>query len=402
MVPLSLSDLTKHISNVLESDPQLRNLWIEAEVASWKRAASGHVYFSLKDVGASINGVMWRSSAVAHTWLPRVGDQVLVHGYVAVYAERGVYQLYANRVQPAGRGQLYAEFEALKMRLNELGLFDEERKRTVVSMPARIGVITSANAAALRDVLHVLALRWPQVSTVLFPTLVQGADAPRQIVAALEAANRYSAAQAPIDTLLLVRGGGSMEDLWAFNDAGVAHAIASSKISVIAGIGHETDFTIADFVADLRAPTPSAAAAAAVPDQYEMIDRLLAIQSNLQRRVEEHLSAMQQTLQAQSNRLVRVHPQRQLDRYRQQLDERTRHLHAHVQRLLTQRQEHVRAADMHLIALDPKRVLRRGYSIVQHEVNGVTGQIVRGPEELSTGDRLLVQGADGAYSVETV
>ncbi|MCA9972288.1 MAG: exodeoxyribonuclease VII large subunit, partial [Anaerolineales bacterium] len=261
-----MTAVTLHIRQLLEQDDALRDLQVLGEVSNWKRAASGHIYFRLKDSGATITAVMWRNAAQAQSWLPREGDQVVAHGYVGVYPENGAYQLYVNRLQPAGKGQLYARFEALKEKLAAEGLFDEERKRPVTSLPRRIGVVTSADAAALRDILRVLSARWPLVDVVIFSTLVQGAEAPARIVAAIETANRYSRDVEPIDTLLVARGGGSIEDLWAFNDEGVARAIAASAIPTISGVGHEVDFTIADFVADVRAPTPSAAAAGAVPD----------------------------------------------------------------------------------------------------------------------------------------
>ncbi|MBI3958928.1 MAG: exodeoxyribonuclease VII large subunit, partial [Chloroflexi bacterium] len=283
MNPITISAITTHIVNLFEGDELLRDVWLLGEVSNWKKAASGHIYFSLKDAGAALSGVMWKGNAFRHTWLPREGDQVLAHGYVGVYPERGSYQFYADEIRPAGRGQLYAQFEALKEKLATEGLFDAGRKRPIPPQPRRLGVVTSAGAAALRDVLRVLAQRWPLVEVILFPTLVQGGDAPGQIVAALGAANRFGQGGSlfdagtpwvPLDTILLVRGGGSIEDLWSFNDEGVARSVAASRVPVIAGVGHETDFTIVDFVADLRAPTPSAAAA--VPDRWEVIEQLRA------------------------------------------------------------------------------------------------------------------------------
>ncbi|MGB5050904.1 MAG: exodeoxyribonuclease VII large subunit, partial [Caldilineaceae bacterium] len=260
MNPITISAVTTHIVNLFEGDERLRDVWLLGEVSNWKKAASGHIYFSLKDAGASLSGVMWKGNAFRHTWLPREGDQVMAHGYVGVYPERGSYQFYADEIRPAGRGQLYAQFEALKGKLAAEGLFDAESKRPIPAQARRLGVVTSPGAAALRDVLRVLSQRWPLVEVILFPTLVQGNDAPGQIVAALEAASRFGNTGSlfdgePLDTILLVRGGGSIEDLWAFNDEGVARAVAASRVPVIVGVGHETDFTIVDFVADLRAPT---------------------------------------------------------------------------------------------------------------------------------------------------
>ena len=395
MTPITISSLTGHIKTLLETDDLLRDVWVTGEVSSWKRAASGHVYFTLKDSGATVNAVMWRNSTVQHTWLPSTGDQILAHGYVGIYPERGAYQLYVNRIQPAGRGQLYAQFEALKARLDAAGLFDMERKRPIVPAPARLGVVTSADAAALRDVLRVLSARWPMVEVVVFPTLVQGADAPPQIVAALDAANRYSVEVAPLATILLVRGGGSIEDLWAFNDERVAYAVAASAIPVISGVGHETDFTIADFVADLRMATPSAAAAAAVPDRMEHIEQLRALRRGMAQRAAQEIGVEARHLAHLRGRLARVHPQRQLDQRRQLLDARRERLHGTARGRLDRRREQVRAARLRLGALSPLAVLNRGYSIVQK----ADGTVVMGPDESGTGETLTVRAAHGAYTV---
>lgn len=393
--PLTVSKLTAHLVRLFEQDDALRDVQVVGEVSNWKRAASGHIYFRLKDAGATINAVMWKGSALAHSWLPREGDQVIAHGYVSIYPEGGAYQLYANRLLPAGKGQLYAQFEALKERLRAAGLFDAERKRPIPAQPARLGIVTSPDAAALRDILRVLAARWPLVEVLIFPTLVQGADAPPRIVAAIEAANRYRDTVAPIDTLIVARGGGSIEDLWAFNDERVANAVAASAIPTIAGVGHETDFTIVDFVADLRAPTPSAAAAAAVPARDEVRGQIAASRQMLLQRATQHLRHARRSLVQSVARLQRIHPQRQLDQQRQRLDERGRRLHLAVDRALLQRRDRRLAVAQRLEALNPRRVLGRGYSIVQRE----DGAVVTTPELVVAGERLTVRAAGGEYAV---
>ncbi len=395
MNPLTISALTTHIVSLFERDETLRDVWVTGEVSSWKRAASGHIYFSLKDSSATINAVMWRGSAQAQAWLPRAGDQVLAHGYVGVYPERGAYQLYVNQVRPAGRGQLYAQFEALKRRLAEAGLFDEERKRPIPAQPRRIGVVTSADAAALRDILRVLSQRWPLVDVVVFPTLVQGSEAPGQIEGALATANYYDAAVEPLDVIILARGGGSIEDLWAFNDERVAQAVADSVVPVICGVGHETDFTIADFVADLRASTPSAAAAAAVPDRAEAAEGLAAARRWLASQAQARLEAERVRLGQLLQRLERTHPQRRLDLQRQRLDERQARLHRTMDRLLERESASVLAARQRLDALNPTGVLSRGYSIVRNEA----GQVITAPDQVAPGDPLRVHAAGGEYGV---
>ena len=407
MEPLSITALTTHIVSLFEQDATLRDVWLTGEVGTWKRAASGHIYFTLKDQGATVNAVMWRGSARAHGWLPQAGDQVVAHGYVGVYPERGAYQLYANRLQPAGRGQLHAQFEALKATLAAQGLFDPERKRAVPSAAQRIGVVTSPDAAALRDILRVLAERWPLAEVVLFGTLVQGSEAPPQIVRALAAANRYHAqaldvqhqAQ-PLDVILLARGGGSLEDLWAFNDERVARAVAESALPVVAGVGHETDFTIADFVADLRAPTPTAAAAVVVPDRVDVREGLVASQRWLAHRADGTLATERRALDDAAQRLRRLHPQRQLDRDRQRLDDYGQRLNAAAQRLLRRRREQQRSALQELEALNPQRVLQRGYSIVQRTSTPADhAEIISAPAQVQRDEELTVRAAGGAYRV---
>jgi exodeoxyribonuclease VII large subunit len=395
MEPLTVSKLTTHIVQLFERDDQLRDVEVIGEVSNWKRAASGHVYFRLKDSGATINAVMWRGAAQAHSWLPRDGDQVLAHGYVGVYPEGGAYQLYANRLRPAGKGQLYARYEELKQKLQAAGLFDVERKRPLSPRPQRIAIVTSADAAALRDILRVLSARWPLVEVIVFACLVQGSEAPAQIAAAIAAANRYSATVAPIDTLILARGGGSIEDLWSFNDERVAYAVFNSALTVVSGVGHETDFTLVDFVADLRAPTPSAAAAAATPDRAEWLGQLAAVQRSLEQRALDLLEHEQWHLGQLAARLGRTHPGRQLDRRMQSLDERTRRLHGALERRLQRLAEQRTAAVYRLEALNPQRVLQRGYSIVQRE----NGAVVLGPQDAAAGETLIVRAAHGQCRV---
>ncbi len=393
--PVTVSSLNLYITQLFERDELMRDLWIIGEVSNWKRATSGHVYFSLKDSGATLSAVMWKSHTFAHTWLPKDGDQIIAHGYVGVYPERGQYQLYVNRIQPAGRGQLYAEFEALKTRLATAGLFDAVRKRSLPAQPQRIGIVTSATAAALRDILRVLTVRWPLVQVVLFPTLVQGNEAPAQIVCALRNANQYSTTIDRLDTLILARGGGSIEDLWAFNDERVAYAIFESACPVVTGIGHETDFTIADFVADVRAPTPSAAAAVVTPDRTDALEQFVNRRQWLMRWMDQKLQQEQQHLTHIHQRLQRIAPNRQLDLRRQQVDDRVRHLDYIIQRKLERWQDRTNLAHARLGALSPVNVLRRGYSIVQR----ADKTVVTTPTMVTQDEILEVHSSGGSYHV---
>jgi exodeoxyribonuclease VII large subunit len=395
MNPITVSALTLHISLLVEGDELLRDLQVTGEVSNWKRAASGHIYFRLKDAGATINAVMWKGQALAQGWLPREGDQVIAHGYVGVYAEGGSYQLYVNRLQPAGRGQLYAQFEALKARLAAEGLFDAARKRLLPARPRRIGVVTSPDAAALRDILRTLAGRWPLVDVVVFPTLVQGGEAPGQIVAAIQAANRFHLERETIDVLIVGRGGGSLEDLWAFNDERVARAIAASAVPTVSAVGHETDFTIADFVADVRAPTPTGAATLTTPNRADLLAQLAAVEAGLQQRALTRLQQERRHLEQAARGLHLASPRRQLDQQRQRLDDRIRRLDAAALRSLERARDRLNGAQLRLTALNPQGVLERGYSIVQR----ADGRVVTAPEQAAQGDPLLVRAAGGSYRV---
>ena len=433
MNPLTITQLTAHVTSLFEQDELLRDVWVLAEVSRWTRAASGHIYFSMKDSGAVINSLMWRGNAHRHTWLPNEGDQILAHGHVTVYPERGQYQFYADEIRPAGRGQLYAQFEALKERLAAEGLFEEERKRPIPVSPRRLGIVTSQSAAAFQDVLRVLRQRWPLADSVLFQTQVQGAEAPGQIVAALAAANRFTAGAGspgafskevlaelpllfnddgastfdsepghawrdvgPLDTILLVRGGGSIEDLWAFNEEAVAYAVAGSKVPVVTGIGHETDFTIADFVADLRAPTPTGAAVAATPDRWEMLDGVKQTRLWLLRAGSEEVSGRRVQWQELRRRLVRSAPLRQIDLARQRLDDVEERLRRITSSELRRRKEQLESGIARLEGLNPSGVLSRGYSIVQKS----DGSVVSAPGQTAIGERLQVRSAGGAYPVQ--
>jgi exodeoxyribonuclease VII large subunit len=274
----TVSDLTRYLRELLENDFNLQDLWVEGEVSNISRPSSGHLYFTLKDAGASLRCVMWRNAVLRQAYLPGDGEAVEVHGAIGVYEAGGIYQLYADLLRPAGEGALFQEFLRLKARLEAEGLFDPARKRPLPAWPATIGIVTSPTGAALRDMLDTTRRRFPLARVVLAPTPVQGDEAPAGIVSALERLNRLVGPA----LILLARGGGSIEDLWAFNDERVVRAVVASQAPVITGVGHETDFTLADFAADLRAPTPTAAAELATPDQAELRLDLAAARSRLE------------------------------------------------------------------------------------------------------------------------
>ncbi len=287
---LTVAQLNRAVASLFERS--VPPVWVSGEISNLTRAASGHYYFTLKDSGAQVRAVMFRGRAQYLDFNPREGDRVQVRALVTLYEPRGDFQLNVEVMRRAGAGDLYQRFLALKARLQGEGLFDAERKRPLPPLPRQIGIITSLQAAALRDVLTTLTRRAPQIPVLIYPSPVQGADAPAGLLAAL----RSAIARAECDVLLLVRGGGSIEDLWAFNDEALARALAASPIPVVCGVGHETDFTIADFVADLRAPTPTAAAEQVAPDRGRLMERVLAFAERLNELTQRRLDSAGQRL----------------------------------------------------------------------------------------------------------
>lgn len=424
---LSVSELNRLARLALEK--ALPSCWVAGEISNLSRAASGHWYFTLKDAQAGVRCAMFRNRNQFVDWQPREGDRVEVRAQPTLYEARGDYQLIVEAMRRAGAGALFEAFLKLKAKLEQEGLFAPERKRALPRYPRAIGIITSPRAAALRDVLTTLKRRWPAAAVVLYPTPVQGAEAPAGLRAALGQATR----RMECDVLLLVRGGGSLEDLWAFNDESLARAIAASPIPLVSGVGHETDFTIADFVADLRAPTPTGAAQLATPDREELaqhLDHLKRRQVQARRR---HLESLAQRLDSLTRRLR--HPAQHLAAQRQHLDHLTDRLRlarlAHRERArrrvdrlyerlaagkpnptaLREPVRRLRAAlarawgnhpdrnrlatlTAHLGHLNPQAVLERGYSITRD----AQGRVVRDGSLLTEGERLELAFARGSAS----
>ena len=389
----SVSDLNRYVRQMLETDIHLQDVRVAGEISGFRTYPSGHWYFTLKDASAQINCVMWRSRAEkqAARFMPRDGDAVEAHGNVTLYETRGQFQLDVAWLDPAGEGALYREFLQLKARLEAEGLFAPERKRPRPAWPRVIGIVTSPAGAALRDVLNILRRRFPIAQVILSPTAVQGADAPPQIVAALEAL----VAQKP-DVIIVARGGGSLEDLWAFNDERVARAIAASPIPVVSGVGHETDFTIADFVADLRAPTPSAAAELVTPTP---IDDLRAGVDALTGRLTDALGSAVQLkrlelaeLQAQ---LKGLSPQAQFASAGQHLESLRSRLAMGMAYRLSLERERWNGLAQALHNVSPLGVLNRGYAIVSKPGGGV----VRRANEVKPGEALKVKVSQGEFGV---
>jgi exodeoxyribonuclease VII large subunit len=368
----------------------LQDLWLVGEVSNYTQAASGHVYLTLKDPECQLRCVMWRSIAARQAYLPSSGDEVLAHGHISVYEAGGAYQFYIDAIQPRGIGELYLQFEALKERLAHEGLFDEARKRPLPPFPRCIGVASSPTGAAFRDILNVLSRRYPLVSVILAPTLVQGTEAPTQLVDALLALQK----RPEIDLIIVTRGGGSLEDLWAFNDEGLARAIADCAVPVISGVGHETDYTISDLVADMRAPTPSAAAEIAVPDCWELANQLENYETRLSQRIYDICVQKRTALTHMNERLARHSPQGQIDQYRQRLDDRARQLTRLLTYDLRLKREKVASYQRQLDSLNPLKALERGYAIVRR---GIGGEIVHSRNQVKAGDLVQIQVTDGTF-----
>ena len=431
----AVSELAEVLRGLLEDS--LPNVWVQGEISNLAKPTSGHWYFTLKDEQAQLRCAMFRNANFYVRPPPANGDAVLIRGKVGIYPARGELQLIVDHMEPAGTGTLLRAFEALKAKLAAEGLFDPALKRPIPEAPRRIGLVTSATGAAVHDVLTTLARRWPLAEVFLYPVPVQGAEAPPAIVRALAELPR----RAPVDVLLLVRGGGSLEDLWAFNDEAVARAIRACAVPVISGVGHEVDVTIADFAADLRAATPTAAAELATPDIAEWAARMEGLNEQLLASVERRLEGAADQLQGLLARLNLLHPGRRLqDRAQRldELDERLRHallgrlrlhrerlkaqsgrllradpglrlaserrhldalaalLQGRVQALLTTRKSRLAGAQLLLDSLNPESVLARGYAIVR----GPDGAVLRDAAQVQPGQAIEAELARGSFSAE--
>ena len=388
---LSVGDLNRAIAASLED--RFDTVWVSGEISNFKAYDSGHWYFSLKDEEGQIRCVMFRGRNGQVGFMPQSGDLVEVSASLGMYVPRGDIQLTVQTLRRAGMGGLYEAFLKLKAKLAKEGLFDEERKREIPTHPRSIGIVTSPQAAALKDVLSTLARRAPHIPIVIYPTLVQGPDAPAGIIAALKAAEKENA----VDVILMVRGGGSIEDLWAFNDEQLAYAIADSSIPVVSGVGHETDFTIADFVADLRAPTPTGAAELAAPRRDQMLQELDAIMQALLQRVNQRIEREAQNLDQLALRLSHALPNP--DRMREQITSWQQRLN----QAWSVRMENWKRNQAHyqsqLEMLNPQRTLERGYAVILNKEHDQL-KAVRNTKELVLEKTYQVRLAEGEAEIQ--
>ncbi len=380
----TVGEITRHIRRLFETDTELKDVWVQGEVSNLTKARSGHWYFTIKDAKSQLRCVMFRSQAGRVRIDVRTGDEIQVHGRVSVYDARGEYQLYADKMQAVGGiGDLYAQFEALKVKLAAEGLFDKAHKQAIPPFPQQIGVVTSPSAAAWQDIQNVLRRRFPLAPVILSPTLVQGADAPPQIMQALRRLIRYT----NVDVIIIARGGGSLEDLWCFNNEMVARAVADSDIPVISGIGHDIDFTIVDFVADLRAPTPSAAAELASPNQDDLRQGLDRLQTRLISLFDSAIGEKERDLLSRQNALRYVSPRQTIEAAQDSVAAWQGRLEraAHLQ--ILRLDERLASATKALEAANPQHILARGYALVRDDY----GNIIRSALQVRKNQRLRLQ-----------
>ena len=391
---VAVGELTRYLANLISEDRALRNLAVKGEISNFKQYASGHCYFNLKDAQGIIPCVMFRSSASRLRFRPEDGMAVIAAGSVNVYVEGGRYQLYVNDMLPDGVGDLAMAFEQLKARLSQEGLFDQEHKKPLPIYPATIGIVTSSSGAVLRDIYRVSKRRFPGIRLVLKPVQVQGTGAAEQIAQAVDFFNAHYL----VDVLIVGRGGGSLEDLWAFNEEVVVRAIYNSAIPVISAVGHETDFTLADFVADERAATPSQAAEMAVRDGQEIAAQLLSLQTRLRNSAVQQLDIRRKGIVHLLTRPVMENPHLMLEQRMERLDNLAARLGQSGSQQLKQQVQHLTHLMDKLELMNPMNTLRRGYGMVRSKDNRVIATI----QEVQAGDRIQVELQDGIIHAQAV
>ncbi len=395
---LTVTQLNEFVKRMIDSTPQLMNVYVKGEISNFKNHYStGHYYFTLKDEGSQIKAVMFKSAAAKMKFIPEDGMKVTAHGRISSFVRDGTYQLYCDNMEPDGVGALYIAYEQLKKKLEYEGLFDPSRKKPLPKIPTRVGIITSPTGAAIRDMINVCGRRFPYAKLVLFPTLVQGPDAPAQLISGLQ----YFNAANSVDVIIIGRGGGSIEDLWAFNDEGVARAVAASHIPVISAVGHETDFTICDFVADRRAPTPSAAAELAVPDTQELkrkIGNIITRESDV---IRSMLRLKRDRLESLEKSRVLTDPMTPINDRRMTTDLLQDRLVRAEENILQMKKAEMAGEAGKLSALNPLSVLARGYSAVYKKEDG---KLVKTIEDVNVGDDISFKtiGGDALCTVKEI
>ncbi len=388
----TVTDLNRYIKTLIASDEVLSSVVLRGEISNFKAHTSGHLYFTLKDEGAEISAVMFRADAARLAFRPMSGMSVLVYGNVDVYEKSGRVQIYARTMMADGAGAMAQAYERLKRKLEGEGLFAEERKKPLPAFPERIGVITAPTGAAIRDILNITGRRYPQAKILIYPSLVQGPDAPAMLLSGVE----YFNATDTCDVIILGRGGGSIEDLWAFNDEALVRGVAASSIPIISAVGHETDFTLCDFAADRRAPTPSAAAELAVPDRAVLLGKTNEMASVLFRTMDKRLGLAKLTLDTRKQTLTLLSPEGKLEKNRKELTYLSEGMERAVAAILSREGARLSSAIEQLDALNPLAILQRGYSAVRNEQGRMIGSVA----ELAVGQTVEVMMRDGVARAE--
>ena len=386
----TVTEINDHIKWLIDGEKQLQDIYVIGELSNFKKHTSGHCYFSLKDEKSEIRAVMFASYARKLNFKPENGMKIVVHARVSVYTQGGSYQLYVDSMQPDGLGSLYLAYEQLKERLNREGLFDEAHKKPIPKFPDRIGVITSPTGAAVRDIINVSKRRYPCVKLLLYPTLVQGPEASNELTKAIE----YFNIENNVDVIIIGRGGGSIEDLWAFNDECLARAIYNSQIPVISGVGHEIDFTICDFVADVRAATPSAAAEIATVDINEIINALNTFDFRAKNALMGAVSYYRDKLNGIKSKRIFKMPEIILDAPKMRFSMMVENLKGSMAEINSINKERFANINAKLIALNPMAVLARGYGAIYNQ----NDEIIKSTKEISVGDNIKVRLHDGSFN----
>ncbi|NLM96357.1 MAG: exodeoxyribonuclease VII large subunit [Halanaerobiaceae bacterium] len=382
----TITEINKYIKEIFARDVILNNLWLTGEISNFHHHSSGHMYFTLKDDDSAISAVMFRGNNRNLGFEIEDGMKVIAHGYISIYEVRGTYQFYVEEMEPAGIGALYLAYEQLKEKLEKEGLFAVEHKKAIPLLPKKIGIVTSPTGAAIRDILSVIRRRFPNIYVLIVPSLVQGEDAAPQIVRGIDYLNR----RGDIDLIIVSRGGGSIEDLWPFNEEIVARAVFNSKVPVISGIGHETDFTITDFAADLRAPTPSAAAELAISSRLELEKQLDNLEIRLLNGIRNKLEYYRKIVESLAEKRAFTKPEELLSEKSQRIDELARNLEWNMEKRLGSLKESFKIISGKLESLSPLKTLARGYSIT-----GCQGAIIKSIEDVNPGDLIRTIVHDG-------
>ncbi|MBQ8894200.1 MAG: exodeoxyribonuclease VII large subunit [Clostridia bacterium] len=384
---ISVTQLNQYLKTVLEADLNLRNIWVQGEISNLTIHGSGHIYLRLKDENGIVSAVMFRSNAAKLRFRPENGMKILAKGSVSVFEKTGAYQLYITEMKQDGEGDLYAALEQLKKQLAAAGIFDASHKKSIPSMPERIGVITSPTGAAVRDIIQITGRRYPLAEIVVYPAIVQGDQAPGSLINGIEYFEQFE----KVDVIIIGRGGGSIEDLWGFNSPDLALAIYNCNTPVISAVGHETDFTICDFVADLRAPTPSGAAELVVPDQAELLRRIRQDQKHLLSALLRKMQHSRDLLERYAKARIMTDPHAFTDKPFMMLDHLTERLNRNILQQSREQRNTVATLIAKLDALSPLKVMQRGFSLVENE----NGKVVRSVEQLTLNEKIALRLPDG-------